>query len=182
MHENNFSGTKQLRRTRDGRIVAGVASGLGRYIGIDPNIIRVALAVMSIFGGAGVAVYAVGWLLLPDEGKDRSILQDLLDKNKDNPVWLDAKAKAAESWAKAEQSWARHGDRHNAPAGSYPTHGEPAAPAPYPMHRDTASPYPTHQDAAPPYQNPAPQYTPPVPPQHTNPEPPRGDGNSTPQA
>ncbi|GIH79000.1 PspC domain-containing protein [Planobispora longispora] len=172
MDENNFSGVKQLRRTRDGRVIAGVASGLGRYIGIDPNIIRVGLAVACVFGGAGVAVYAVGWLLLPDEGKDRSILQDLIDKNKDNPVWLDAKAKAEHGWARAEQHWAEHTERRNAPAGSYPTHQDPAQPAPYPM----------HQDAAPPYQNPAPQYTPPVPPQYTAPEPPRGDGNSSPQA
>jgi phage shock protein PspC (stress-responsive transcriptional regulator) len=129
MNENDFSGVKQLRRTRDGRIVAGVASGLGRYIGIDPNIIRAALAVATFFGGLGVGIYAIGWLLLPDENKDRSIIQDLVDKNKDNPVWQDAKAKAEQGWAKAEQGWTKATHQNQAPqypAPPYPTHQAPA--------------------------------------------------------
>ncbi|NUP00427.1 MAG: hypothetical protein HOW59_21130, partial [Nonomuraea sp.] len=32
------------------------------------------------FGGLGVGVYAIGWLLLPDEERDTSIVQDLLNK------------------------------------------------------------------------------------------------------
>ncbi|GAA3442638.1 PspC domain-containing protein [Planomonospora venezuelensis] len=161
MNENDFSGVKQLRRTRNGRIVAGVASGLGRYIGVDPNIIRAALAVASFFGGFGVAVYAIGWLLLPDEDSDRSIVQDLLEKNKDNPVWLDARAKAERGWregmAKAEQGWTR-ATGHSEP---YPDHREPAHP---------------------PYQNPAPQYTPSVPPQYVTPTSPQGGDEPKPQA
>ncbi|MEV7012261.1 PspC domain-containing protein [Streptosporangium sp. NPDC051022] len=135
MNENDFSGVRQLRRTKDGRIIAGVASGLGRYIGIDPNIIRAALAIATFFGGLGVGIYAIGWLLLPEEGKNSSIVQDLVSKNKDNPVWLDARAKAEQGWAKAEQSWSRtthqRGPQNTAP--TYPTHQEPApyqAPAP----------------------------------------------------
>ncbi|GAA3143676.1 hypothetical protein GCM10010466_38340 [Planomonospora alba] len=159
MNENDFSGVKQLRRTRDGRIVAGVASGLGRYIGVDPNIIRVVLAISTFFGGLGVAAYAIGWLLLPDEGKDTSILQDLVDKNKDNPVWQDARAKAEQGWHKAEQSWNRTAHRDEA-------HPAPPSSSQSPYHPQSAS-YPTHQD-------PAPQYTPPAPP--------RGDDEPRPQA
>lgn len=134
MSENDFSSVRQLRRTRDGRIIAGVASGLGRYIGIDPNIIRAVLAVASLFGGLGVGIYVIGWLLLPDEGKNRSILQDLVDRNKDNPVWLDTKAKAEQGWAKAEQSWTRatnqRGPQQSTPR--YPTHEDPAPQHPAP--------------------------------------------------
>ncbi|MGW4423244.1 PspC domain-containing protein [Streptosporangium sp. NPDC004631] len=134
MSENDFSPVRQLRRTRDGRIIAGVASGLGRYIGIDPNIIRAVLAVASLFGGLGVGIYVIGWLLLPDEGKNRSILQDLVDRNKDNPVWLDTKAKAEQGWAKAEQSWTRATSQRGPqqPAPRYPTHQDPAPRHPAP--------------------------------------------------
>ncbi|GAA0823140.1 PspC domain-containing protein [Streptosporangium amethystogenes subsp. fukuiense] len=128
MNENDFSGVKQLRRTRDGRIVAGVASGLGRYAGVDPNIIRAALAIATFFGGLGVAIYAIGWVLLPEENKDRSVLQDLIDKNKDNPIWVDAKTKAEQGWAKATS-------QHRAPhqqAPEYPPYQAPQPPsAPY---------------------------------------------------
>ncbi|GAA4226949.1 phage shock protein PspC (stress-responsive transcriptional regulator) [Streptosporangium album] len=168
MNENDFSGVKQLRRTRDGRIIAGVASGLGRYTGIDPNIIRVALAIASFFGGLGVGIYAIGWLLLPDEGKNSSIVQDLVDKNKDNPVWQDARSKAEQGWAKAEQSWSKATHQDRAP--QYPTHQDPAQP--YPAYQNPEPQYPTHQDPAQPYPaTPAPQNTAP---QH--------DGDSKPQA
>ncbi|MEW9549706.1 PspC domain-containing protein [Nonomuraea sp. NPDC050783] len=71
---------KKLRRTEKGRIVAGVCSGVGEYVGIDPNLIRIALAVVTLFGGLGVGLYAIGWLLLPDEHRDTSIVQDLINK------------------------------------------------------------------------------------------------------
>ena len=74
--------TNQLRRAREGRMVAGVCAGVGRYTGIDPNIIRVALAVSVFFGGLGIALYAVAWLLIPEEGKPTSIAQDLIDKQR----------------------------------------------------------------------------------------------------
>ncbi|GAA4102178.1 hypothetical protein GCM10022248_88810 [Nonomuraea soli] len=76
--------TKQLRRTQDGRIIAGVCSGVGQYLGIDPNIIRIGLGVLTLFGGAGIAAYAIGWLLLPEEGRP-SIVQDLLNKQQSKP-------------------------------------------------------------------------------------------------
>ncbi|MCG5217737.1 PspC domain-containing protein [Streptosporangium soli] len=80
MNEN--TNVKKLRRTRRGRVIAGVCSGVGDYIGVDANIIRIALAIATFFGGLGVGIYAIGWLLLPDEDKDSSIVQDLVDKQK----------------------------------------------------------------------------------------------------
>ncbi|GGO16126.1 hypothetical protein GCM10010116_32510 [Microbispora rosea subsp. aerata] len=99
MHTNGS--VKQLRRTRNGRIIAGVCSGISEYTGIDANILRLGLAVASFFGGLGIGVYAVAWLLLPEEGKRTSILQDLIDKNKDGRVWQDAKAK----WDNVQHGW-----------------------------------------------------------------------------
>ncbi|GII52634.1 hypothetical protein Pth03_10230 [Planotetraspora thailandica] len=117
MDEMNTNGpVKQLRRTRNGRIIAGVCSGVGEYIGVDPNILRVALAVATFFGGLGVGIYAVAWILVPEEGKTGSIAQDLIDKNKDGRVWQDAKAK----WDQAQAGWTRstqsQGPAHQPPA------------------------------------------------------------------
>ncbi len=58
----------RLRRDVAGGRVAGVASGLARHLDIDPIIVRVTLVVLIFFGGAGLLVYAVGWLLVPKEG------------------------------------------------------------------------------------------------------------------
>ncbi|MFG1997593.1 PspC domain-containing protein [Spirillospora sp. NPDC048911] len=79
------STSKQLRRTRDDRMIAGVCSGAARYLGVDANIIRLGLAAFSIFGGAGVLVYAVAWVLIPEEGAPSSIAEDLVQKGKENP-------------------------------------------------------------------------------------------------
>jgi phage shock protein C len=82
--------SKQLRRTGKGRIVAGVCSGIGEYVGIDANVVRIGLAVATLFGGMGVGVYAIGWLLIPEEGRDASIVQDLVGKQRDKnngDVW-----------------------------------------------------------------------------------------------
>ncbi|MFI6603251.1 PspC domain-containing protein [Nonomuraea sp. NPDC050536] len=81
--------TKQLRRTHNGRILAGVCSGIGEYIGVDANLVRIALAIATLFGGVGVGVYAIGWLLMPEEGRETSIVQDLFNKQQQTSPWND---------------------------------------------------------------------------------------------
>ncbi|MGE5133942.1 MAG: PspC domain-containing protein [Gemmatimonadota bacterium] len=79
---NGANGSKQLIRPRAGRMVAGVCAGLGDYFGIDPNIVRLVFAALSIFGGAGVLVYLVAWLVVPEEGEERSIADSYLNKKR----------------------------------------------------------------------------------------------------
>jgi phage shock protein PspC (stress-responsive transcriptional regulator) len=88
---------KQLRRTRDGRIVAGVCSGAARYLGVDANILRLGLAAFTVFGGAGVLVYALAWVLIPEEGQPSSIAEDLIKKANDNPTVQDAVQKTKDA-------------------------------------------------------------------------------------
>ena len=70
-----------LQRSRSDRKVAGVCGGLATYFGIDPIILRILIVVLSLFGGSGLLIYAAGWLLLPDEGQQRSEIQKLLDRD-----------------------------------------------------------------------------------------------------
>jgi phage shock protein PspC (stress-responsive transcriptional regulator) len=62
----------RLRRSKSDRYIAGVAGGLGRHFDIDPTIIRVVLAVLTFFGGAGILVYGVIWLFIPEDGEDHA--------------------------------------------------------------------------------------------------------------
>ena len=57
----------RLVRLKSDRVVAGVASGLGRYFGVDPVIVRVALVALTFFGGAGALLYLAAVLLVPSE-------------------------------------------------------------------------------------------------------------------
>jgi phage shock protein PspC (stress-responsive transcriptional regulator) len=74
--------TRRLQRPRDGRMVAGVAQGLGRYFDIDPIIFRIVLGVLVFFGGAGLVLYALGWLLMPEEGAPASHLDNLIARRR----------------------------------------------------------------------------------------------------
>ena len=64
----------RIRRSTIDRKVAGVAGGLGRHLDVDPLLLRVAFVVLTFFGGAGLIVYAAGWLLVPeDDGTEAPI-------------------------------------------------------------------------------------------------------------
>jgi phage shock protein C len=75
------SGTERqaLRRPFQDRMLAGVAAGIGRYLGVDPTIIRIAFAVLTVVGGAGIPLYLAGLLLIPDEGSDQSIASSIIE-------------------------------------------------------------------------------------------------------
>ncbi len=57
---------KKLYRSSDDVMVAGVASGIAAYLGWDPIIIRIAFGLATIFGGWGIAVYILFWILMPE--------------------------------------------------------------------------------------------------------------------
>ena len=65
--------TTQLRRSADDRMLAGVAGGIARYLSTDVTLVRVIIAALALFTGAGAALYLVAWLLIPAEGYDQSI-------------------------------------------------------------------------------------------------------------
>jgi phage shock protein PspC (stress-responsive transcriptional regulator) len=69
----------QLTRSRTDRKVAGVCGGLGAHLGIDPLVLRLVIVVLTLFGGSGLILYALGWLLIPGDGETRSELQRLTD-------------------------------------------------------------------------------------------------------
>jgi phage shock protein PspC (stress-responsive transcriptional regulator) len=66
----------RLERLRDDRAIAGVASGLARYLNIDVAWVRIAFVVAALFGGSGVLLYIIGWLAMPEEGQRESIAVD----------------------------------------------------------------------------------------------------------
>jgi len=65
--------TPQLSRPTEGRMLAGVAAGIARYLDVDVTAVRIILVVLAIVGGAGVPIYLAAWLLIPDEGSGQSI-------------------------------------------------------------------------------------------------------------
>ena len=56
-----------LRRSRQDRMIAGVCGGLGRYLGVDPVLLRIAFVVLTIAGGSGILIYIVAAIVIPAE-------------------------------------------------------------------------------------------------------------------
>lgn len=56
---------RTIRRDPDTGVVAGVCSGLGRSLGVDPLVFRVIFGVTAFAGLTGVAAYGLCWILIP---------------------------------------------------------------------------------------------------------------------
>ena len=56
-----------LRRSRHDRVIAGVCGGLGRYLGVDAVLLRIAFIVLAIAGGSGILIYIVAIIMIPEE-------------------------------------------------------------------------------------------------------------------
>jgi len=80
--ESKGSGGKRLLRVREGRIVAGVCTGLARYFGVDVNLVRLAFGVLTVFYGLGILLYVAAWAILPEEGEDSSIIEGFVNKQR----------------------------------------------------------------------------------------------------
>ena len=72
---------QELVRPRSGRVIAGVAQGLSNKFGVPLWLVRGAFIVLSIGGGFGVLLYALGWLLIRSEDEATTPMQRLLDGN-----------------------------------------------------------------------------------------------------
>jgi phage shock protein PspC (stress-responsive transcriptional regulator) len=72
-------GAPPLYRPVHDRVVAGVSGGLGRHFGVDPVVFRVVFAVLALFGGLGVLLYGLGWLLMPADDHPTPLARDVLN-------------------------------------------------------------------------------------------------------
>jgi phage shock protein C len=71
--------TQRLMRSRTEKIIAGVAGGIGQYLAIDPVIVRLAFAALSLTG-VGVLLYLILWLIMPREGSGRPAPRAAVDE------------------------------------------------------------------------------------------------------
>ena len=77
--EEDFqAGPQPLCRPVQDRMLAGVAVGIARYLGVDVTVVRIVLAVLTVVGGVGVPIYLAGWLLIPEEGREQSIASEFI--------------------------------------------------------------------------------------------------------
>ncbi len=75
-----------LSRNGNDKILGGVCSGLANYLKIDPTIVRILFALITLGGfGAGVLVYIIMWIILPVKDLKTNIRKRLF-RNPDDKV------------------------------------------------------------------------------------------------
>ena len=69
---------KRFQRSSDKRLLAGVCGGISEYFGWDSTIVRVVFVVLTALGFSGVFVYILAWLIMPAQGEQRSLLEQII--------------------------------------------------------------------------------------------------------
>ena len=70
------------RRLSGDKKIAGVAAAVARRYRIDPTLVRVVFVVATFYGGAGILLYLLGWLLLPADDDEVSPAEALLGRGR----------------------------------------------------------------------------------------------------
>ncbi len=63
----------QVTRRSKGRVVAGVAGGIGDALQIDPVLVRLAFVVLTLASGLGAILYGLLWVVLPQRSADGQV-------------------------------------------------------------------------------------------------------------
>lgn len=58
---------QRLYRSQKNRVIAGVAGGLAEYFDVDVVLVRLLLVLSIFWGGGGVIVYIIAWIIIPEE-------------------------------------------------------------------------------------------------------------------
>jgi phage shock protein PspC (stress-responsive transcriptional regulator) len=70
-----------IRRSATDVKLTGLCGGVAQHWGIDPVLVRVGWALLALSGGIGLVLYLAGWLLIPVEGSDRALVNDLFGES-----------------------------------------------------------------------------------------------------
>ncbi|NHA01665.1 PspC domain-containing protein [Nocardioides sp. W3-2-3] len=75
MTRDEIKDLSRLRRSRADRKISGVAGGIARHFDVDPLLVRVAFVILTFFGGGGILLYGVAWVLVPEEDTGDTVIR-----------------------------------------------------------------------------------------------------------
>ena len=60
---------KKLYKVEQGRMICGVCAGIAEYFNIDPSLVRIGTAILSLAAGSGIIVYIIAACILPNKSQ-----------------------------------------------------------------------------------------------------------------
>jgi phage shock protein C len=78
---------KKLYRTPKDRILGGVCGGIGKYLDIDPVIIRLIWVLFTLCAGFTILIYIITWIIIPKEPLEiKPIIEPIKEESVKDPV------------------------------------------------------------------------------------------------
>lgn len=71
----------RLFRPEKGKVIGGVCAGLGEFFQIDPAIVRLILVLITVFGGSGILLYLILWIIIPGESSNPELTRENINDN-----------------------------------------------------------------------------------------------------
>lgn len=71
-----------VRRSVSDRKLSGLAGGIAQVWNVDPVLVRIAFGILALSGGIGVVLYLSGWLMIPAEDRQTSVLDDAIPQTR----------------------------------------------------------------------------------------------------
>ncbi len=62
----------RLYRSRSDRSIAGICGGIAEFFDLDPTLVRLLTLLLILFGGLSIWVYAILWIIVPDQPDRRN--------------------------------------------------------------------------------------------------------------
>ena len=56
---------KKLYKSNQNKMIDGVCGGIAEYFGIDPTVVRLIWALISLMGGSGILAYIIAAIIIP---------------------------------------------------------------------------------------------------------------------
>jgi phage shock protein C len=79
---------KRLYRNKSDMMIAGVCSGLAKYIGVDPTAVRLAFIILLFMGMGGFWIYIILWVIMPLEPGQTADSIEVKEKPSNEPANL----------------------------------------------------------------------------------------------
>jgi phage shock protein PspC (stress-responsive transcriptional regulator) len=126
---------RRLTRSESDRLLAGVCSGLGEHLGIDPTLVRIVFVLLAVFGGSGVVLYLALWLIVPRASRvdatPRDVVRDGVDEGRRLVQDGADAAKRGYQRMRGSGTTAGEGPTGHDPAGRDPADDDPTGEGPY---------------------------------------------------
>jgi phage shock protein PspC (stress-responsive transcriptional regulator) len=82
----NNSNIRRFQRSRDDKVISGVAGGLGKYFDVDPVLFRVGIVAATIMTGGLVALAYIGLAIARDYDDAPAAPPAVTDVPQDSPT------------------------------------------------------------------------------------------------